>query len=221
MDETRKGYNSLMKRMRKTALRPRYCAVHMSRDGCWAGSGTLILGPDQKTHSVVITAGHVFSKSKSARHIGYRMLQPPEEKDYPITSASGGVLGGNGNDIDVAVCIPGTSRKIEGFSDCVAGSWGALGRQFVANKKVYPGAISLLTGEIIKVIGSIHQTDGEDYFVLLYHSYPGESGTGFLKGEDELYVLAAGIDVDEELRNTFDIPTKFWRVTVASAIKIG
>ncbi len=221
MSETQVGYDSIMERCTQEPLRQHLRAVHLSRKNSWCGSGTLILDKTDR-HSMVITAGHVFSVNKKSEYIHYRVLQPWSKADLSIESARGGVMNSENPSVetDVAVCIPGELRRIRNFSHHTGGRW-TEGKQFTPVKKEYPPAISLFTHEIVPVIGSVHGTDGNSYFVLQYHSYPGESGTGFLKAEDELYVLAAGIDMTPEISDVLGIPPEFPLVTLASSIKIS
>ncbi len=221
------GYDSVMSRLQQSPLRQALRAVHFtktahfSRQGYWRGTGTLILnGAGQ--HSMIVTAAHLFSIDSRPEYTRYRVLQPWTKVDHAIESAHGGVMdnGDPPKEADIAICKPGELRKIPGFSPHPGGDWQGP-RDMTCVKEEYPPGTSLLTGEVAPVIGSVHSAQWGKFFIMQYRSYPGESGTGFLKAEDELYVLTSGVQVTPRMRDTFEIPSSFPIISYAAAVKIS
>lgn len=211
MDETMAGYMSISQRLQETPVHPLFRAVHLSEKGTWRGSGTLILDR-AGNHTGVATASHLFPIGREKEYLFYRTLQPRSPAEFPLFNAR------QATKEDVAICTPGMATRIGGFSHHQGGRW-KNPKELLATKQSYPDCVCLATGEKVPVIGHFEEAQ-EYYYILQYHSYPGESGAGFLRSDNELYVLASGIDVDDALRKFLDIPATFTRVTLAAAIRI-
>lgn len=215
-------YQSILSRLSAMPVHPYFRPVHLFLgDDTWMGSGTLSLNP-LRQHSVVVTASHIFSVSRLPDFMYYRVLQPYSAERFPLASAIGGV--GDASqpsfETDIAVCTPGPPARVGCFSNHLGGRW-PTGKRFAAYPQREGAAVSVVTGEEVPVLGFLRPERGPTYYVLQYQSCPGESGTGFVKSEHELFVLSSGIDVTSKLRTAFGIPKRFSLVTLASAIKFG
>ena len=79
----------------------------------------------------------------------------------------------------------------------------------------------------VKFINSLGVKDSGDavcqnvpFFVMLYESLNGESGSGFWGSDNRLYILSGNVAVTPEMRKMIEIPDKFRYVTVVSGVNI-
>ncbi|MGA2418359.1 MAG: hypothetical protein ABSF55_03925 [Candidatus Staskawiczbacteria bacterium] len=212
MDDIEFGYLRIMNNLAKRPVHPLFRPVHFTEDMVnFSGSGTLILNRAGQ-HTGVITAAHLFRLGKVRPRLFYQVLQPFSSVFYPVNSATEILRE------DVALCRPGLEAPIQGFSlqKCAVDE-NIEGTPYKAS---YPDCTHLATGRKIPVLGHIVFQSGETYFVLAYHNFPGESGSGFLRNSDELYVLKGKLALNDSLRDTFKVPKRLDIATLAAGIKV-
>jgi len=215
MKESQYGYNQILKNLVKNPpTHPKFRAVHLWEEGkSLRGSGTLILN-DQGQHTGVVTASHLFNPKNKAAPIFYQVLQPYSTMMHPIAEAKSVIKE------DAVLCIPGNPMPIGGFSPHEGGVWSSE-RDITPCKVSLPRCTLLATGEKIPVLGHVQEkATGYFYYVLQYHSYPGQSGLGCIKAENELYVFCSGIPIEKEFRKCFGISRSMRRITLAAAVRV-
>ncbi len=215
------NYELLLNRLEKNPIHPLFRAVHLfSADSKWVASGTLVLSKNGQ-HRGIFTVSHLFANNSPQMRIFYQVLQPYSPVTYSIGEVNevfGYQTGG-----DVALCIPGPAQIVGGFSRHLkdpTNPTGSLKKSFTVEKQPHPDCISLTTNKVVPVLGVAK--DGLDgYYVLQYQSCPGESGTGFIKSPNEIYVLSTRAKLEIENRKLFNIPEDITEVTFATSICIN
>ena len=210
------GYDSIRKRLRRIPVHPRFRAVYLSGEGVLKnvliGNGTLIVDGIGR-HVGVITASHLFPAGQQKDYVSYRILQPQSPLKYPIR----GIY--QVTKEDVAFCRPGKPEKVGDVSQHKGNYWENLGTPKVV-KRYFPNCTHIVTGEIVPVVGYVDIAD-ERYYVLQCTSYPGESGTGLLKSDNELYVMVASIALSTPISFSPDSPADTTQITLAALVHIG
>ena len=165
--------------------------------GSFAGSGSLITvnGVEQ-----VITAEHLISHKLEDAFYAYRIIRPLE-KD--VTHAvemvkNRGAEMAPGLSPDVLIFQGGPSANmIDCNSERMLVFGGAKG-DVAPYLEPWP-LRCLVTDKQVRAIGTIkvpEENDGGVKYILLDHrGIPGESGSGFVDGNDNLYVLKGSFDV--------------------------
>lgn len=191
------GYTKLLKKLLPSQLRPNLVPVHLgTTDLTWKGSGTLLINPDG-THRAIITAAHIFAIGSRSMWF-YQILQPFSEENFAIDSAE--YLGDP--NCDVGLCTTGVPNIITGFAD-----FSRFGNITSGSAVPIPpddkrfSLTSLVTGEVVDIIGIINGPNNIRYIVMDYESSPGQSGTGFVTplGLKELYILKGACKLSDEL----------------------
>ncbi|MGB8815917.1 MAG: hypothetical protein WCC74_01585 [Minisyncoccia bacterium] len=169
-----------------------YRSLDFGKTGSLAGTGSLYVENGQNN---IVTAEHLFDKTMGKQVFVYRPLRPYEPFwTFPIER----VLK-NGSDIvrqknkgpDVTILRCGSLKVIDCFSEnlltnkmsVISYSRDQLGKRLT----------SLITGKTFPVVGMIVLSNNKSVkmFVIEYTSICGESGTGFIDQEENLYVLCS------------------------------
>jgi hypothetical protein len=155
-----------------------------------AGSGSLYAGREGEH---VVTNEHFFREGLADQRFTWRKLRPPEtvatrgiEKVLTTGSELSSVPGVVP---DVVILKSGQSKRIRSFSKLPPEE---TKQQFSIAEFDPPLTItSLLSGEKVRVLGTATYGAGKgvSYAVLEYGSTSGESGSGFVDENDDLYVL--------------------------------
>lgn len=135
---------------------------------------------------VVITAEHLFSKKDPAFLYMCRDLFSTRNWNIESVINTGHEI--TGKPADIVTLKVGSSKEIKGYSI-------HLGKQFWIRTRFFKDEsllTSLVTGQKIKVLGiatGLKKDSGVDYYIIDYASQEGESGTGFVDINDNLYIL--------------------------------
>jgi hypothetical protein len=168
----------------------------------FAGSGSDFESPEGE---LIIASEHQFGKGLGNSTFVFRRLRPFETE---ITNGVNRILyrsaelGADWSSLpDVIVLKAGTARPIPCFSERLLS--GIHEHTRLNAYKETRTVKSLVSGETVRVVGTFKTPlDGNaEYAVIEYHAVAGESGTGFVDGDDHLYVLKANLDVESHQRD--------------------
>ncbi len=222
--ELRARYNYLLDHVSRTNVHPFLRAIHFGIGDKFACSGTLMLKRDG-TPDKIITAAHLFSET-----------QPGSDYyDYRLVSPTGYVAGGHvsrvildsvrskdsGGIHDVAICELGDRALISRTSKVRVSAEKTFDLKFAAGKIQPRTATSITTGEQYAVTGQIVTDDGVPFFIMLYESLNGESGSGFWGSDGKLYIVSGDLDVTDGLRKDLGIPSQYKTVTAMAGVAIN
>lgn len=195
-------------KLRETDMKSRFAPVQIYRiDGSgafFAGSGSYFVGSNGEQ---VITSEHLFPKEFGNALFAFRKLRPFEQE---ITHGISKILHRSpelalnpGETPDVVILQAGTTNSIECYSDRVL-DIGSESSEHSEMRKIEEKITvrSLVSGEPVRIVGLVRSKfdRGMQYVLLEYESTPGESGTGFVTTNDDLYVLKARFFVSEKDR---------------------
>lgn len=162
--------------------------------GVFAGSGSMYIGSQGEQ---IVTTEHFFLKELRDQIFVGRKLRPLEavashgvEK---ILHRGRELTGVPGQVPDIIVLKTGGAHPIRCFSDLTLKS---TNEHLVFSRIVSPYALtSLISGKRVRVIGSATYDEGRGvtYKVIEYESISGESGSGYVDANDDLYVLKASL----------------------------
>ena len=163
------------------------------------GCGTFCVGSEGE---IVITSEHLFPISKGTQCVAFRKLRPFESD---ITHSIHKVLL-KGNDLapgtnpDVVVLGVGDIQPIQFYSHQLE-EWSESQALSVLDDPIM--LTSLISGEKVRLVGLAESTidRGVSYGVIEYGSIRGESGTGFVDAEGNLFVLKGGAKPDVDPTN--------------------
>ena len=190
-----------MSKLSKVPVKSRFSPVILYRttdgqNGTLAGSGSVF---DSVNGEQIITCEHLLLKQYGNAMFAWKKLRPV---DTIVTRSISSILN-RGNEIlpeaqevpDVVILKTGPVAFITCYSDQPESAFRA--EQEVAPLLRTKMLTSLVSGEKVKMIG-IAKNYGEKtvpYFIIDYSSIGGESGTGFVDDEDNLYVLKGTLKV--------------------------
>lgn len=184
--------------------------------GDMVGSGTLFEGRNGRQ---VATAAHVFHQRYGESLFAIRKLRQlergpaitdgiamlnPETTNIPEFREAG-------TDIVVCMVTSGAIRPIRGFYDETRGkAEDQISFAFI-NRSQQLFITSIVSGERVRVIGAQAQTGNKPSLCLIVAaSISGESGTGFVDVDNQLYVLKGRVEdttsITAEIRARFGIP---------------
>lgn len=190
------GYLKLMEKLLPNCLRPGLVPVHMgTTDLIWKGSGTLVID-ENGAHRGIVTAAHIFAVGTRSMWF-FQTLQPFSDEYLAIAAA-----GYSGNPIcDIGFCVTGKPNIITGFADFSKFGDMTSGIAVPLDDERFK-LTSLVTGEVVDIIGIIGGPNNIRYMVMDYESSPGQSGAGFITplGPKELYVLKGACKLSDELK---------------------
>ena len=212
MDQSHARFFEIMSHLVAKPIHPSLRPIVLSEDmlTCF-GVGTLILSFTGQP-SGIITAAHLFPRGKNLSQLFYRECQ--DEIFFPINRITEPVKE------DVALCLLGPTAPIRGFSKHRGGFWdSSKSGQFY--KCAYPDCTQLTTGRKFPVLGHVIDTDGECYYMLDYQSCPGESGSGFLRDGNDLYVMRGRLMVTDSLKEVLGLPQSQEIIELASCIRFN
>ncbi|GEM_PF-5252505 len=184
----------IVNKLTKTEIKSRFTPVEIYRLGkneaFFAGSGSLFVGSEGEQ---IITSEHLFRKELGNPEFAFRKIRPLEpEITHGIHAIlhKGIELGVRPSDSpDVVIIKTGDTRPIVCYSDRTLFVRQDQADITKADKLVT--VRSLVSGESVRIVGtlkSVHDS-GTEYVILDYSSFSGESGTGFVDENDQLYVL--------------------------------
>lgn len=224
-DELQGRYDYLLNHVSPTNVHPYLRPVHFSIGRNFAACGTLVLNTNLEPYKIV-TAAHLFS-----------VTQPGSNYyDYHVLSSTGYVAHGHISRVvldsirfsdkpegihDVAFCYVGDPGLILRTSQVLVSAESPFATSFRYGKINPVHATSITTGEKFRIVGQIVNDQNVPFFVMLYESLNGESGSGFLGSDGHLYILSGNVAVTPEMRKALEIPDTFKYVTVLSAVNIN
>ena len=188
----------ILKKLSHESVESRFTPVFIYRvdenvGGFFSGSGSLFIGSNGEQ---IVTAEHLFRKEFGKTMFAFRKLRPFEnEITHSIQKIlhKGEELAMNpGDEPDIVILRTGNPELLECYSDLKIGP--TPKKMMGVNKlKEKQKVRSLLTGEWVNLVGTTERTpDSKSIYVLIeYASLPGESGSGFVDEDDNLYVLKA------------------------------
>ena len=128
---------------------------------------------------------------------------------------------------DIAVCYLGEPGLINRTSKVIVSAESPTGHDFVLGKIDPIRVTSVATGEQFDIIGEALNSVTNAFYIMLYESVNGESGSGFwardgelFAGGGRLYVLSGNINISAQTRKDLDIPPRYKHLTTLSVVKI-
>lgn len=222
--ELRARYDYVLDHVSKTNVHPFLRAIHFGIGNHFACSGTLMLKRDGAPDKI-ITAAHLFSET-----------QPGSDYyDYRLVSPTGYVAGGHvsrvildsicskdsGGIHDIAICELGDRTLISRTSKVRVSADKPFDLRFAAGKIAPRTATSIATGEQHDITGQIVTDDGVPFFIMLYESLNGESGSGFWGSDGKLYIVSGDVDVTDSLRKDLGVPDQYKVVTAMAGVALN
>ena len=176
--------------------------LHCFRHGrlVFAGSGSIVRL--QTGEERLVTAAHVFDKNKGPTKYVIEEIQPKQKMSYDKgisgivwrgSDHMGGLFG------DVVIASVGKPITIKGFYDMNVPS-GIRLDSFEPNYVVFR---SLVSGKELLVTGKSSAGHQFAIFIAPFEPRNGESGSGFVDKEGNLYVLSTRISLGSEIRGIF------------------
>jgi hypothetical protein len=179
------------------------------------GIGTLYLDNTGRILRI-ITSEHLFAKGIRHGRAFYRPLQPLSDKWLPIERVIPWQEF-SPQHVDIALCLPGKSARIKGFSSYSLKPFKARMRAWLSTNEL--PLTSLLSGEEVRIIGIAEEQGEAPWTVLLYDGRGHESGLGSFSGK-EIYVVSRVLAVTPEWRQKFPIPESFKHISFAHILRI-
>lgn len=204
-----------------------YVPVHIFRNGDFAGSGVLV--DEERGMSRILTMAHLFPRKASAARYHYESLL--DGTRHPIATASYMTLEKDSlptNDplCDLASCVPGPARKIAGFSNL-------LPNEVVDDRSGGTGTftyVPLDTPVILQSLVSAEEVtcrfvtasrySPSVFFLLPVAALNGESGSGWVDKEGNLYLAGARFDVGEDSRAELGLRPGLSNLTAVTRITV-
>lgn len=190
------GY--ILSKVPKKPVNSRFTPVIIHRydgkDYKMVGSGSVF--NNHQGNTLIVTAEHVLSSKEENSFYAYQtIMNGSDEKYYAIESFEY-----DGNQItsepaDVALLKPGQLEKIENITDgrYDKGNDGINSHCIPEYKEGMGSLISLVSGKSINILGTaLNLDEGKKdvrYIIVDYNSIKGESGSGFVDQNDNIYVL--------------------------------
>ncbi len=165
-----------------------YRKTNIINNMIFAGTGSLF---EAEKESYIITSEHLFDKNNPSAFYLYKNIFTKESGDIEGVVMDGYEL--TGKKIDIILLKTGKSKKIRGIYDGEKTERAKI----ELTEEVAPKMLkSLVSGKNIKTLGkaSIYKNDEIEYLIIDYSSIKGESGTGFVDEENNLYVLKGTIE---------------------------
>jgi hypothetical protein len=163
------------------------------KDYKMVGSGSIFNNHQRNT--LIVTAEHVLSSKEQNSFYTYQTItKDSDEKYYAVESFEYDGYQITGEPADVALLKPGQLEKVENIID---------GRYDKGNsgishctpeyKEGMGNLISLASGRSVKILGTaLNLDEGKKdvmYLIVDYDSIKGESGSGFVDQNDNIYIL--------------------------------
>ena len=165
--------------------------------GNFTGSGSLFIGSHGKQ---IATTEHLFPRSGGVGAYGYQLLGATDNYMFGIEKVLYTGKEITGDATDLVILSVGTPKLIQGFS--VHDIEAHTGNVKVTALKGAPELTSLVSGEKVRILGKAEDVVNKiEYFIVDYKSISGESGTGLVDRDDNLYVLKSSVasDLDQEV----------------------
>ncbi|MEO8638094.1 MAG: hypothetical protein ABI430_04310 [Candidatus Taylorbacteria bacterium] len=196
----------IIRKVSKDPLKSRFTPVLIYRvlggeTGTFAGSGSLFAG----SHGIqVITAEHLFGKKLGDQIFAVRKLRPYETDAThgieSILNTGSQIADVGGQSPDIIVLKAGQAKTIRCFSEETLDLRTSPMELHRIDQTII--LTSLVSDEKVRVLGtamSLRDGKGVQYSVLEYASNSGESGTGFVDEDDNLFVLKGSATGDGNL----------------------
>ena len=172
-------------------------AIYRMSDKTLAGVGSLFKNGDEIQ---IVTAEHLFGYQYGNDSYVYRSLLNRNDTElYCVEKVKHTGKELSGETADIITLKTGSLTNLKGFS--IHGNINF--RMNVSYEETDGSLVSLASGKKVQIIGSAKSTGVGDnnvqYVVIDYASKRGESGTGFIDENDNLYVLKGWISI---LNNT-------------------
>lgn len=192
-----------------------------------SGYGTAVLDADGKP-AFLVTANHLFRNDSGLGSKIYRFSYLRSNGRH----VPGGYVGkveynylSNSNTPegieDVALChISNQPTEIKLESDGIISADKPITSSFSIGPIDHREARSLITGNRYDIVGQMVTDAGAPYFVMLYDSMNGESGSGFLGNDNVLYIVAGSGTVTPELIKKIPATSGHKTVTVLAAVNV-
>jgi hypothetical protein len=203
-------------------LRP----VHIVSRHSVVGHGTLILN-QAGLPSRIVTAGHVLIQGSLDASYGYSVLTTRGYGD--VGRASGfrrfSLREASQSHVVADLAFTELDEFPVNAKTLVSPEWvnGTESMPYGSIKFRESFAVrSVVTGKSCQVIGIMKRPREPVYYVLLYRSSPGESGTGFFDEDTGMiYVLNQAIPVEPGTRSHFGLGDSWTQITLATPIRAG
>lgn len=176
----------------------------------------ILLGKDNQTNSLgigtyflnnnqgyIITCEHLFLKEFGTSEFFFRSLRPYKEKLEGISEfASKELAIRSGEKPDTVVLKTGPVNSLVCYSERGRKFQDKESDLFKIKEGGKPKLYSLVTGEEVSVVGGIKSTDdGTTNILIEYESVSGESGTGFVDKEGNLFILNSDLLIPKEQKD--------------------
>ncbi len=223
--EYQERYDYLLEHVAQTNVHPLLRAVHFTIGKYFDACGTMVLNADG-TPYFIVTANHLFSETQpGSDYYDYHVLGPNGygEQGHISRVVLDSIRSSNVPEgiQDVAFCYIGEPAPISRTSKVLVSASSPFSQSFQVGKLAEQvDAVSITTGEHCKIIGQIVNNQNVPYFIMLYKSVNGESGSGFWGSDKRLYIISGGVVVSPETRKELLIPSTYDYVTVLSAVNV-
>lgn len=156
----------------------------------FTGCGSLYIGSNGQQ---VVTAEHLFLKDYGTQQFIWRKTKSLDETGIieSVMHRSSEVANAINGAGDIVILKTGDLKPIVCFSNEPAGGVTDHMEVEIQALSVRMMATSLTSGQQVRILGRSMRVDGQGsaYMLLEYDSVTGESGSGFVDAEDNLYVL--------------------------------
>ena len=173
--------------------------VLLYRNDCFVGMGTLYRNEIQEER--IVTAGHLFQNDGQSYLWSFRRLHPLAGYREEIATAA--FIPG-ADFLDMAFCVPGKQVLIRGFCPSHMGAFETS--NFRCMLLPQPIEIRSLVSGKAALWGGTVECGLVMYAVIPWNSLPGDSGTGFVGVDGELFVLKGSVEIEPEDYSVIGVP---------------
>ena len=229
--EVQARYDYNLEHASVTNVHPFLRSVYFSKGKLAAACGTMVLDKSGLP-SFIITANHLFSETDPGTDFyDYHVLEPRRGFAYQghlsrvVLDSMRTSLYSEGIQ-DIAFCYVGDANPISRTSKVQVSAVSPSPHYFSVNPVTPFSVTSVTTGEAFDIVGEMINSATNAFYVMLYESINGESGSGFWKNDEggnkkgKLYVLSGDVSVSTQTRRELKIPTKYKRFSSLSAVEI-
>lgn len=209
----------------KTNVHPNLRPVLFLRGDTMSGYGTLVLNKSANTnYNYIVTASHLFSETEpGSDYYDFVELKStgPTQRNHISSVAVDIMKAGDNQEIiqDVAQCHIGEPKLIQRTSKVRISGVRSFDDKGAVGKTDQKTLTSLATGEKYSLIGQVNAIHGS-YWLMLYESMHGESGSGFWGDDSNLYILSGSMPILPDWYEKLGIPHKFKRISLMTGVKI-
>jgi hypothetical protein len=229
-DDLQAKYDELVNHITRTNVCPAVHPVHIFREV----DGRMFLhatGGQLVNDGRILTCGHAFwdipGEGKKPWRFYYQILEPYDKTFYPINKievVSRVETNAINASQDVIVCVPGPAELIAPLAPPAEAIGGETNLTVNGITRFDEPLIirSTVTGERIRLIGSVRVVGGASYFVLDCNTFKTQSGTIYARADNkELYILSKSALLTPGLRKKYRLDETRVGITFCSSVKLN